>query len=99
MIHNIVFIVNMCSPSKRYVSIGKTKYEAPKPTKRADQIDPVDSEIIRQACQNRYPVSGANIIAYIGRPFHDSHKNWPFNWNHATVWPNINIVNPTKNWL
>lgn len=71
----MVFVVNMDSPKRNQVKIGKTISPVDEPMNLAVHTDPVASTIALQAYQKATDV-GAPIrkAAAIGRSFHHSHR-------------------------
>jgi len=70
-----VLNVSILSPRRKYVRKGKTKYDIPKLTKRADQTEPPIAAVVKfQAYQKDSPHGRPKIIvAAKGLSCHHSH--------------------------
>jgi hypothetical protein len=73
----MVFVVNIVSPSKNQVNIGKTTRPVDDPINLADHTESVAVTTCFHAYQNATDV-GTPIVkaATIGRPFHHSERYW-----------------------
>ena len=78
--HTIVFAVNIDSPKRNHVKIGKIINPVEEPINLAVQTDPVAVTIALHAYQNAMDV-GAPIrnAATTGLSFHHSERYWAFN--------------------
>ena len=75
----IVFVVNIDSPSKNHVNIGKIINPADEPRNLAVHAEPVASTIILQEYQKATLVGiPKNIAAENGRSFHHSDRYCEF---------------------
>ena len=75
----MVFAVNIDSPNKNQVNIGKIINPAEEPKNLAVHADPVASTIILQEYQKATLVGiPKNIAAENGRSLHHSDKYWEF---------------------
>lgn len=93
----IVLSVNILSPKRHHVNIGKTKNPAPEPINLADHTDSERIETILQAYQNIILVGTPNTKAeIIGLFSHHFHKNCEFSWNHPKICPKTNRSRPSK---
>jgi len=81
--HNIVFVVNIVSPSRNQVRMGNIIKPVEEPMNLAVQTEPVVSTIILHAYQKAIDV-GAPMrkAAAIGLFFHHSERYCAFSWNH-----------------
>lgn len=84
----IVFGVNIDSPNKNQVKIGKMMRPADEPINLAVQAEPVSSTINFQEYQNATEHGAPRRMAVIqGLPYHHSDRYCAFSWNHPMICP------------
>jgi hypothetical protein len=78
--------VNIDSPNKNHVKIGKMISPAEEPMNLAVQAEPVSSTINFQEYQNATEQGiPSNIAAVHGFPAHHSERYCEFSWNHPMI--------------
>jgi hypothetical protein len=78
--------VNIDSPNKNHVKIGKMISPAEEPMNLAVQAEPVSSTINFQEYQNATEQGiPSNIAAVHGRLLHQLERYCVFNWNHPKI--------------
>jgi len=93
----MVFVVNMLSPRKCHVSIGKVKYDIEKIRNLGPHTCPISSYAMRTPYKKQSPVGSPYMrTASIGRSLHQSQTNWLLIWNQAIDCPKANSVHANK---
>lgn len=96
----IVLVVNMLSPNKYQVNIGKITKPALEPMNLAVQTEPVASETYFQPYQNKMLVGTPTTIAEnIALSDHQSYIFCRFSWYQPIIWPTKKNKAPMKSFI